>query len=525
MLKAIINIISIISFGGIMYSQTQTSTMKNLESKTTDTCFTICNYQICPQERKIKIFQMTGGVDWDGYTYTSLDNLDYGSTKMYFVGKALLFEEQINGRDMKKAHFIYPRKYWMNYRNIPTIAFDNDSLFEVSHSGISARMSTKGKKYLRDNLFEDEAGKLYLLSDYHTNLSDEIPESLGIDKATIRNICDDFYYDKNRIYYLGYYEEEACPKMKCFGKVVSKNEGNNFKVGTSYLTINNQTILRAKYVPKPLDLNASTVKEYLLDTYYSTYLITDGNKVYINSLHYQGTDFMEIEGLKNLDLQPIIPTVGEWRYNPSNKMVYLYTKDGKTVPNTKGEYGFLMYSNINNKVFIINRDGKYKTFAGILILEKDSKTFATFDRKKDADTLKNLEIYTVYKYNSIFYEALLAAYKANGIDNDKLKQVGKSIFYTDGKNLVWMNKVLQINQNYGKEGVGHIDYYFKNWICHINKPNNLKVINDDMLTDGTTLYYIDTMGRNDKLMAVSFTEMGIPIFYLEDGKDKIYGQK
>lgn len=491
---------------------------------TSDTCYTIGDYQICPYEKKVKVLTMIGGVDWDGFTYKPLDNIDFNNTEMYMVGNSVIFKEETKGRDLKKAHFIYPKKFLLNYRDIPLIVFDNDSIFEKSHLTIHPLRSTEGKTYLGNYLFEDEDKKLYVLLDNGRAVSPEIPDSLGIDKATVKHLCDDFFYDKDQIYYLGYYIiEEFGKSVYRFCKVVGKNQGNHFSVGKSYCSINDQVFLRTEYEPRLLDLNASSSREYLIDSYYSTYLITDGNKTYINSLHYQGTDFAEIKGLSGLNLKSIIPNLSTWYYNPQNKMIYLHPDDQQR-SKLKSEYGFLMYSDLNNKAFVINRDGNFKTYNGIVMPKVGGDVPQTFDGKRDADSLKSLEPYILYNFNDVFYKALLQAYKENGIDNKRLTRIGETIFYTDGTNLLWLNEAQQINRNYGNNesyhnGVRHIEHLFINWVCRINNPDKLVIINNNMLTDETALYYIDREGGDNKIKMVPFTSLGLSTFFLEKGKD------
>lgn len=531
MLKKTIGIICTLFIGGILCVKSQTSIQNKQDTASIlNTCYTIGSYQICPSEKQVKLHTRVGGIDWDGYTYTFLKNIDYDNTEMYLLGNAVFFKEQIQGRDLKKALFIYPGRYQQNYWGIPSIVLDNDSIYQKSALSIYSRISIEGKKYLHDRLFEDRAGKLYVLVGDNEGFSEGIPDSVGVDKASVRHLCDGFYYDKSRIYYFGSYivMEDGKPIIN-FADILGENKGNNFKFGNSFLVIDNQAFLRTRYAPKLLNINVSSVREYPIDSYYSTYLITDGQKVYINSLHYQGTGFMEIKELADLDLQPVIPDMSMWYYDDASQKAYLYLNDQK-MPNVKSEYGFLMYSNVNNKVFIINRDGKFKTLAGILMPNKDGKTFRAFDRTKDAAKLKSLEPFTRYKFNHIFYNALLNVYKENGIDNNRLIRIGETIFYTDGTNLLWLNEIQHINNSFGRDpkalhGVRHIEYNFKNWVCHINNPDKLTVINDNMLTDESTLYYIDTESGDRKLQAVPFSSLGIPVFFLEKGKDKIHGLK
>lgn len=527
-----LGIISILIYWICLPATAQSSNMKTEQDSTiiSNNCYTLGHYQICPSERKIKAFTRIGGVDWDGYTYVPYDEIDFDNTEMYLVGNAVLFKEQTKGRDLKKAHFISPKKYQMNDRGIPIIVFDNDSVFEKEHQSIHPLLSTEGKSYFADYLMEDKEGGYYVIMDNGRGISAKIPDSLGIDKATIRHLTDNFFYDKNKFYALEYYEvKEGRGVMYHFGKVLGKNEGNNFRVGADFCCINDQTFILREYAPSLVDMNVSSVREYPIDSYYSTYLITDGDKMYINSLNYQGADFAEIEELFGLDLYAVVPSILEWYYNPDNKMIYLYP-DNKQRIQAKRVYGFLMYSQVNNKAFVVNRDGQFSTYNGIMMPAEEKGSPRKFDSVTDKDVLKSFEPLIVYGFSRIFHNGLLNAYKENGINNDKLVQVGKSIFYTDGKSLVWLSEAQHISQNFGNEekynnGLDHIQHLFKNWICPINNPKNLVVINDDLLADGNTLYYVDRESNERKLIAVPFTDLGIPVSILEKGRDKISDHK
>lgn len=513
---------------GITNTQTQTTAMQKQNcTSTPDSCYTIGNYQICTHEKKVKVYTMIGGVNWDGYTYKPLDHIDFENTEMYLIGNSVVFKEQTEGRDLKSGYFLYPKSFQLNDPQIPLVVFDNDSVFQINHLTLSPLISTRDKRYLGNYLFEDKDGKLYTLINYERTLSPELPCSLGIDKATLKHVCDDYFYDKNQIYHLSYYTVEESGKwVSYFGKVIGKNEGKGFCVGKNYCCINNRVYLRKKHEPLLLDLNASAVREYLVDNYYSTYLITDGKKMYIHSLHYQGTDFKEIKELSNLDLYPVIPNTAIWYYTPQNKIVYLHP-DTKQASNLKSEFGLLMYSNIDNKAVIINREGNFKIYDGILLPDNERNTPKIFDHATDLERLKTLKSFMYYNFNPIFYNALLQAYKKHGINADLLARVGETIFYTDGTNLVWLNEAQHIDSSFGKDeaaqnGVLHLEHLFTNWICRIDAPDNLAIINDNMLTDGTTLYYIDKEARKRKLKAVSLSSLGLPVFFLEQGKSKMH---
>lgn len=503
---------------------------KSMEPNTTfhsdSCCYTIGEYQICPHQKMIKTMVRVGGVDWDGFEYVPLKGVDFNHTEMYMIGNAILFKEQLLGKDLTKAHFIHPKKYQMNYSGIPIIAFDNDSVYQVSLKKLYPLVAIHDKKLLRDDIFEDNDGKLYILNNSDNGLSEQIPDSLGVDKTTIRNLADNFYYDKDKIYYLGYYvENENNRPVSRFAKTIAENRTENFSVGTSYFTIGNQVYLRSKYeIVKIPDINASLVKEYLLDSYYSTYLITDGNRIYIYSLHYQGTDFKEISDLQGLQLHAVYPISMQWKYNTKTQMAYLKEPPKSYLDKTiTGRQGLLMYSWTNGKAFIIDREGEYISLHGILLPDRDGQPERVFDGQSDENIIQELIPSALYRFNNIFYDALLTAYKAHGIDNDKIAPIGNGKYYTDGQHLILMPEILRHNNDFGAEGVAHIEYCFEDWICPINNPANLKMINENLLTDGTTLYYTDYRGKGGriKLMAVPFSDLGIPVFYLGKGKDKI----
>lgn len=215
-------------------------------------------------------------------------------------------------------------------------------------------------------------------------------------------MCDDFFYDKDQIYYLGYYTVKECGRpISHFCKVIGENDGSLFKVRNSYCCINDQAYLRKIYSLDSIALDPSTIREYQHDSYYSTYLITDGNKVYINSLHYQGPDFTEIEGLSNLNLKLIIPKVSTWYYNPETNMVYLQLNAEERMT-AKGDYRVLMYSDIDNQIFIVNRDGKYEEYKGLLIPQNEDNSPHLFDAKIDLDQLKHFESYTYTAFMMYF---------------------------------------------------------------------------------------------------------------------------
>lgn len=527
MLKRTIAIAAMLFWIGVMQSNAQISVMETQDSTSVvNRAYTIGDYQICPAERLVKIFTRIGGVSWDGYEYRPYDLIDFDSTEMYLVGNAVLFKELTSGRDLKDAKFTYPKRFMENDPKIPLIVFDNDSIFEKGYQKLYPLSSTKGKKYLGNHLFEDADGHLYTTVYEGREVSEQIPDILGIDKETIQHLCDDFFYDKNQIYSFDYYTVSRYGRPESrFCRVIDKNEGNLFDVGVSYCCINDQAYLRKRYLTDSIDLDVSTIREYKLDDYYATYLITDGNKTYINSLHYQGTDFQEIEGLSGLDIKPIVANVSTWYYNPKTSMIYL-KPDAKEMVGAKGDYGLLMYSAKDNRVFIINREGKYQNYKGILMPQTQESASRPFNSKTDLDLLKNFESYTLYRFYDNFYDGFLKACDDNGIDKQQLTRIAETAFYTDGKNILWLGEASNINQNYGKDedsnyGLEHIKAYFKNWFCPINDPDNLTVINDNLLADATTLYYIDREDRQRKLMSVPFSDLGIPVFFLERGAEKM----
>lgn len=222
----------------------------------------------------------------------------------------------------------------------------------------------EGKAFFKEYLKNVDIEKLRILETkkLHKNLYTEITDGYSV-----------FVFSYNKLY----------PTRPYIAK--SKEEKNTvIKRGKAYTAYEDSIIVNVRYTAKQLDLDLARTKEYLIDDYYNTYIITDGHKTYLHSLFYQGTQLMELEFLRGKDVTAIADKKHLWRINQSNQAIYtsLSKKENEKIKYPEGTIGFEGFLlSANDGYYIVNRDGLYKKASFFNILNEAENGFEKYDAK------------------------------------------------------------------------------------------------------------------------------------------------
>lgn len=520
MLKRTLFVFNILFFLSVFTCNAQPSQIKHSrpDGNILETFYQLNDCRIYPAEKVIKRSKITGGVVGIGIMHEQLYDINFDKTKVYLLGKQTVFEEQLRGHNLKEAKVLRSRFNHRNFRDGLFFAFDNDTLYEVISSRFHPVISIKEMKSVGEYLFENTEGQLFIFLDEYRRMSPPLSDSLHIDRSSFRLIADNLFCDKSNIYDMrSYATDETGLPLATFGKIIGKNKGGEITVGDSYCVLGEEVYLRADKQNRRLDLDASSIREYLLNESYSTYLITDGKKVYVYSLDKSGTPFSEITEFYGLDLEPIIPRPAKWYFDRTDYTVYLDTSKRGLRGLYYSKVGFLMYSKTCQNVYILGADGKSVPFKGLLLSGDENIEVHFFDATKDKDDLLPILRFG----SSLFNTSLLNLYKENGLDIANLKQVGKSIFYFDGKTLVWSEKIQYIIPPTEESELTALKNLFKSWICEVKHPEKLVMLNERLLTDGENFYAIGRIDHDAVLLSAPFSALNIPAFYLPQGKTEL----
>jgi hypothetical protein len=466
--------------------------------KDTTLCFTIGGYQVCPESRLVKFGHMVGGVNWDGWAYSPDETIDYDTTTLIFLGSYIDFIEHFKGIDFTSLK-VLSNKYFQ----------DNKGIYMLGHRKPNRIISLEGKTQISECLFQDEKG-IYTLnatSDYpKLNLIEDL--DFAIDTLNIQYIVDDFFVDKNGLYSFALYQNsdggiityKRGKKLESFDGVVIPK----FEVHDSYIVVNGIVYARNGGFTK-LELDAVQAKEFLISKNYQTYLISDGNKAYRFSKHYQGPDFAEVEDMKAMQPSVMIGWVEGLYFNEYTQALYIggYEDVRKGLTRVWNNTGLLFIAD-DGSCFVLNSDLKVTKYSDLYVYNALMKEFELGNSGNFCTLGKYIYAYKDLLYTYHGSASNSVAHIREKFDTKKVRQFERngilSNFIEDGKFLLYSGEVTSFH--------GGLEYGVvkKDYITDQVDFSTLEVINPYILMDKDNIY---TMGS--KLNVIPKNKLGIKI--------------
>lgn len=242
-------------------------------AETTPRCYALGGYRFYPTLGRITQFQMTGGINWEGCTWASVELSDYASTTLLFINGDMVLGTTLQDVDLPSLQRIYPAKgdprSALSALNRPQ-TIDSQAVYADRHTvyyyhyGTAVRNTQSGIRQplptmqrLSPYLFQDRDGLLYILpyypEVYGTNNAFPMPiEGLTLDPDTLTHIADQYYADRNGLYWLGKYtlfEGEAYKDPRGTNIMLEPSHGQNITphVDASYITYGNALFYREPF--------------------------------------------------------------------------------------------------------------------------------------------------------------------------------------------------------------------------------------------------------------------------------------
>src|SRR5690554_2759456 len=484
-----------------------------------DIDYYIGEYRINPKQKKISKGAITGGVDYEGYGYFEVRDVNFETTSLIFLGNSLFFKEHLPPDiDWETVEIITSGQHFEIFKDKNKIYFSSEyrKSFEID---ISEYKVLNNGFYLDKN---NEVRGLYFRDrfEFYRVITDE-----KINFETLRKLTASYYYDKNGLYFVTRkYDRERREDTYALTKVCSSN-GKDIKpiVKKKYLIYDKSVYSIEKPLKLDLDVNkiVELTKEYFPNDFSfltdgkNMYRATSGGydtiskrekesklsgRLYLNEIFFSGIDIEYVfsERLQfcqknSSDIIFFNDNISYCKEQISKIVSKNTTTGGRLIKTSKGYYLLPMDTNFKkakkiNNVYIYNPDTQKEE-----IFELDK-----FKYLKDG----------FFVYKNIFYWGKYMVL-TDDFNIDKLGLVPNTNYFTDGKNLF---------NSYSIQGFRHIDTLKGKVILDkrslmLNNISDIKRINENLLI------------VDDSIIASS-TNKGIPIPIKKLGIDvKIYTHK
>ena len=242
--------------------------------------YVLGRYMIDPDNKQIGVYEMFGGVTWDGFRYRPSEKYNYKTTTLCFLGNKVFVTEDLDGVDINLLQLLYDGEKYIVFG-------DNKAIYKrYSHNNYNEKIDLTDYTHVTGFLYKDGNNNLFTIP-YMTSTFrlEEVQGLPDLDLETIQHVACNYYTDKNGLYYLGYHDEYSISNSKLIKESV-KLEDSGGKLITP--VIHKRYFIYAKSVYAvnelsdytKLELNPSRIKELPLHPYYGRYVITDCNNPY-----------------------------------------------------------------------------------------------------------------------------------------------------------------------------------------------------------------------------------------------------
>lgn len=433
--------------------------------------FLIGNYMIVPTKREIRQYTMVGGVNWDGYEYQKDSTINYETTTLLALGSTVLVKEYFPfNYNLEKLKIIHRDEFYF-------LCKDDKYIYYTSNNLKPAKISINEYDAINDFIYKStKTSKLFFINIESYQLS---PVEIAVDENTIKHLEGNFYSDKNGLYFFGehskknaagYYDDYVKTSEKLIGAknivpVVSKK----------YVVFNKQFYAVANANIKKLNIDTDKMIEVNFESGES--FITDGKTIYSDMNYGYDDDNKNENGYYGVWYPTLFSGVNLQKiYSPrlpfmrENNNIVFNKNDPNNFPG--------LISVIDNENYLLS-DKKESKIDKMLFYNPESKTTEIFDEKH----LKIFEAERFILYKNVLYFDCIPVQSAT-LNFANLREIKGSNYLTDGKALFYIGNI----GGYGSPTINGIDYAtFDERIIENGYNKELKVINEDLLSDGITL--------------------------------------
>ncbi len=462
------NIFTIISFFTTMITSCAQQPKGNHAE---ENAIIIGDYMILPELKEVRAYNMIGGQNWDGFTYEKDPKINYATTTLLIIDEFIYFKEyfpfKFELKTLRKLH----------KNDVATICRDKDSLYFLSTNVKNQKIDISNYQTLNDFIYKNSGGKLFFLDTYEFKLK---PLDISIDLNTLKNINNNYFYDKNGLYVFGPHNAKVNNDRK-FIKTSSKLLSGQFEpiiakkhftYGDHVFAISNDTWVRE------LNLNLKKTIEVMMNDRES--FLSDGKTVY-SDLNY-GYEGDEKNGngyygiwyptlYANVNLQKIYnPKINFQQENKNSTTIVVNRYDPNNFP------GLLV--KISDKNYLLNEKKKYR-INKVDFYHPENGQYEAFDDQYL--TVYNAEGFMKYR-NMLYFDGIPV--DLPNFDMEKLTEIKDSNYLTDGKNIINLGNI----GGYGSITKGKVEFAtFTDRILENVYHPTMRSINEDLLSDGKTI--------------------------------------
>ncbi|MDO4230140.1 MAG: hypothetical protein Q4C98_10020 [Capnocytophaga sp.] len=439
--------------------------------------FIIGDYMLVPERKEVRVYTQVGGVNWDGATYEKT-NINYEKTTLLLLGDEVLFKEKFPFNfDVNTLKIIYYDDFVMLFK-------DKNAMY-YSHKNYtkSLSLSLEGYQAINDFIYTKQGKNFFIdFSSPEELVLREI--DIPVDVQTLHFVIDNYYYDKNGLYYFGQHyklnEKGYYDNFVPNSEQIAAAKNQKAILGDKYIIFGeNIFAIKSGHHITPLKINAQKIKQY---TFYdnSETLISDGKSMYYDNSGYGYGEYdYNDKGLgsaypilySGIDLKGFYSCDLKFELNDKQLIFNKYSPD---------EDGGIV-TKIGNNLYVIKPDEKPIKIDKILFYHLETKATTVFEEKY-LKVFKNG--FLQYK-NQLYFDSEYPV-DMEGFEMENLHQIPNSNYLTDGKSLLYTGSITGMGIR-KKNGVEYAN--FERRILKNTYNKEMKVINAHTLSDGKTLIH------------------------------------
>lgn len=431
----------------------------------------IGDYMLVPEKKEVRVYTMIGGVDWDGFEYQKVPEINYDTTTMLILGEEVFFKEKSPFEwNIEKLKPIYRDDDHFVVR-------DDKSIYFISKLLIHKEIDVSNYTPINDLIYRAKDGKLFFLDIETYQLS---PIELEIDLASVKHIAGAFFYDKNGLYFFGeHYKKNTQEYYNDFIKTSEKLvDGQNITplFSDKYIAFKDKVfaISTGKFI-KELNLNLNKIIEVQMKGEANS-LITDGQTVYSDTDYGYDERHYNQKGLYGNSFPVLYSGVNLQKiYSP---FINFEVNDNTLIFN-KNHYdiSLKLVVQIDDTPFLL-MDNKKTKINKMLFYRPETKTTEIFDDKQLKIFKNNFILYG----NTLYFNGIPV--KAAELDIKNLREIENSDFLTDGKSIFYIGEI----SGFGSITIDGVEYAtFEDRIMENAYTPKMKAVNKAVLSDGVML--------------------------------------
>lgn len=449
----------------------------------------IGDYMLVPKKKEVRVYRNIGGVDWDGFEYQKVPEINYNTTTMLILGEEVFFKEKLPFEwNIDKLKTIYRDDYHFVVR-------DDKSIYFISKLLIHREIDISNYTPINNLIYRAKDDKLFFLDVETYQLS---PIEMDIDLASIKHIAGAFFYDKNGLYFFG--EHYKKNKQEYYNDFIKTSEklvnGQNITpmFSDKYIAFKDKVfaISTGKFI-KELNLNPNKIIEVKMKENLNSF-ITDGQTIYSDTDYGYDERHYNQKGVYG-DVFPTLYSGVNLR-NIYSPLIH-FEINGNSVVFNKNHYDYSteLIVKIDDTLFLLT-DKKKTKIDKMLFYRPETETTEIFDDKQ----LKIFKNDFILYGNTLYFRGV--PIKASKLDIKNLREIENSDFLTDGKSIFYIGEIT----GFGSSTINGVNYAtFEDRIMEKTYTPQMKAVNKDVLSDGITLI------SQGKVMKISDLNLDIVI--------------